>query len=159
MRLVISREYNEDPVFASMAPATWLAARRRTILLFFDRGDEGGIERLAVSRYPVGSFFAAAWNPEQEPDQWRRLTQLIEERDPRRIAIDTSETFALADGLTASERTALEQAVGEGFASRLQSAEALAIRWLETRIPAEMESIPPSAPSPTASSPRAFPAP
>ena len=35
MWVVISREYNEDPVIKTMLPATWLNARRRTILLFF----------------------------------------------------------------------------------------------------------------------------
>ncbi|HSG80035.1 MAG TPA: Xaa-Pro aminopeptidase, partial [Acidimicrobiia bacterium] len=31
--VVAGREYNEDPVLATMLPATWLNARRRTILL------------------------------------------------------------------------------------------------------------------------------
>ena len=35
MWIVISREYNEDPVLRTMLPATWLNARRRTILLFY----------------------------------------------------------------------------------------------------------------------------
>ena len=42
MWVVISREYNEDPVIKTLLPAEWLAARRRTILVFFDR--EEGIE-------------------------------------------------------------------------------------------------------------------
>ena len=58
MWVVISREYNEDPVIKTMLPAEWLAARRRTILVFFDRGNEG-IESLAVSRYDVGSILKA----------------------------------------------------------------------------------------------------
>ena len=36
MWVVISREYNEDPVIKTMLPATWLNARRRTILLFLE---------------------------------------------------------------------------------------------------------------------------
>ncbi|MBT6031316.1 MAG: Xaa-Pro aminopeptidase, partial [Kordiimonadaceae bacterium] len=28
--VIISREYNEDPVLKTMLPATWLSARRRT---------------------------------------------------------------------------------------------------------------------------------
>ncbi|MEX0363473.1 MAG: Xaa-Pro aminopeptidase, partial [Allomuricauda sp.] len=35
MWILISREYNEDPVLKTMLPATWLNARRRTILLFY----------------------------------------------------------------------------------------------------------------------------
>ena len=39
MWVIISREYNEDPVMKTMLPSTWLSARRRTIMVFFDRGD------------------------------------------------------------------------------------------------------------------------
>ena len=35
MWVLISREYNEDPVLKTMLPATWLNARRRTILVFY----------------------------------------------------------------------------------------------------------------------------
>jgi hypothetical protein len=38
MWIIVSREYNDDPVFASMAPVTTYSSRRRTILVFFDRG-------------------------------------------------------------------------------------------------------------------------
>lgn len=34
MWVLISREYNEDPVLKTMLPANWLHARRRTILVF-----------------------------------------------------------------------------------------------------------------------------
>lgn len=36
MWVIISREYNEDPVLKTMLPATWLSARRRTILVFYN---------------------------------------------------------------------------------------------------------------------------
>ena len=35
MWILISREYNEDPVLRTMLPAEGLNARRRTIILFF----------------------------------------------------------------------------------------------------------------------------
>jgi len=137
MWLLIGREYNEDPVLETMLPATWISARRRTILLF-SRGDDGSVERLSVSRYPVGDIFAQAWTPEEEPDQWARLAELVDERDPETIAVNRSETFPLADGLTASEADALEAALGERYAGRLVSGEALAVGWLETRSRAEI---------------------
>jgi hypothetical protein len=37
MWILIAGEYDEDPVAATMLPATWLSARRRTILLFHGR--------------------------------------------------------------------------------------------------------------------------
>ena len=32
--VIITREYNEDPIIKSLLPPTWLNARRRTILVF-----------------------------------------------------------------------------------------------------------------------------
>src|SRR5215471_18124112 len=40
MWLVICREYNEDPVFLSLVSPTVFAARRRTVLVFYDRGEK-----------------------------------------------------------------------------------------------------------------------
>lgn len=134
--IVAAREYNEDPVIRTMLPATWFAARRRTILVFFDRGDR--IERLAVARYAVGRSFEASWDPEVQPDQWERLAELVRERDPERIAVNTSTTFGHADGITHTEHQALLEALGPVLAGRVGSAERLAVGWLETRIPEEM---------------------
>src|SRR3990172_10616972 len=67
MWVIIAREYNEDPVIETMLPATWLAARRRTILVFFDRGEAAGVERLAVARYDVGAAIRGTGNPEGGP--------------------------------------------------------------------------------------------
>ena len=140
MWILIAREYNEDPVVKTMLPATWLSARRRTILVFFDNGDT--VERFAVSRYAVGTLFKAAWNPEQQPDQWARLADLIAERNPNKIALNVSETFALADGLAHSQHQDLIKALGPIQQQKIVSDPALAIGWLERRIPQEMEMYP-----------------
>jgi hypothetical protein len=123
-----------------MAPATWLAARRRTVLFFYDNGTT--VERLAVSRYGVGSFFEGAWDPEKQPSQWKRVAQLIQEKNPKKIAINNSTTFALADGLSQTEGNAFRDALTPEFQKRLVSGERLAIGWLERRIPEEMEVYP-----------------
>ncbi len=138
MWIIVAREYNEDPVIRTMLPATWLAARRRTILVLYDRGESEGVERLAVARYDIGAFFKKAWDKQKQPDQWRRLAEIVRERDPKRIAIDVSPTFALADGLTHTEFEALHKALGSPYTGRLVSGERLAIGWLETRIPEEI---------------------
>ena len=49
MWIIISREYNEDPIIETMLPSTWLAARRRTILIIYDLGPGKGLETLAVA--------------------------------------------------------------------------------------------------------------
>ena len=136
--VIISREYNEDPVIKTFLPATWQSARRRTILMIHDPGADAELETLAIARYDVGRTFEKAWDKELHGDQWRRLADLIEERDPRRIGINVSDTFALADGLSFTEHRLLSEALPQRLRDRMTSAEELAIGWLETRTPDEM---------------------
>ena len=138
MWLVIAREYNEDPVIETMLPATWIAARRRTILLIHNPGGGKPLETLAVARYNVGESFKKAWEPEKQPDQWKQLAELVQQRDPKKIAINRSSHFGLADGLTATEYEALQAALPKKYNQRLVSGEKLAIGWLETRTSSEM---------------------
>ncbi|PKK88568.1 MAG: hypothetical protein CVV62_01890 [Tenericutes bacterium HGW-Tenericutes-7] len=60
MWIVMSREYNEDPVIRSMLPSKWFAARRRTILVFYRDKANNLTERLAVSTYDVGKHIKTA---------------------------------------------------------------------------------------------------
>ena len=137
--ILIAREYNEDPVLKTMLPATWLNARRRTVLMFIDHGDSRGVERMAVARYAVGDLFPGVWNPEEQPDQWQRIADILNEADPARIALNFSEDYALADGLTYTEQRALQDALPRRLRNRIEPAEPLAVGWLETRIDSEME--------------------
>ena len=136
--VLIAREYNEDPIVKTMLPATWLNARRRTVLMFIDQGPELGIARMAVARYPVGDLFPGVWNPEQQPDQYERIAQILDEADPDRIALNYSDIYALADGLTYSEQRDFLQALPLRLRDRVVSSEAVAVGWLETRTAAEM---------------------
>ncbi len=138
MWIIISREYNEDPVIRTFLPSTWQSARRRTVLLIHDPGGEEPLETLAVARYAVGKTFEKAWDKELHGDQWQRLAELVAERDPERIGLNFSETFALADGISHTEYRLFVEALPEGLRSRIVSAEKLAIGWLETRSAEEM---------------------
>ncbi|MGI9204048.1 MAG: M24 family metallopeptidase [Woeseiaceae bacterium] len=139
MWVIVSREYNEDPVIRTFLPSTWQSARRTTILLIFDPGDGQPLETLAVARYGVGETFEAAWDRERDGEQWAHLASLIGERNPRRIGLNYSETFALADGISQTEYGLFHEALPERLHDRVVSAENLAIGWLETRTPDEME--------------------
>ena len=140
MWLVIARELNEDPVYFTLAPEPGGdTARRTTMLLFHDRGEGGGVERLTVSRYPLGGLYEAAWEGGEVDQQWRRLAELVRERNPRRIGIDVSRHWAVADGLSAGLRERLGEALGQELVSRLVPAETLVVRWLETRTETELE--------------------
>lgn len=142
MWIIMSREYNEDPVIKTMLPSTWFSARRHTMLIIFDPGEGKALERLAIARYAVGELFEKAWDKEQQPDQWQALAALIREKNPNTIAVNTSRHFALADGMSSTEYQLLYHALTEEYRSRLVSAEMLAIAWLETRSALEMQYYP-----------------
>lgn len=138
--LVICREYNEDPVIMSMLPATAMSARRRTILVFA-KNEDGTVDRFSVDRYGHGSYFETQWQPEKE-DQWACLARLLKERDPKKIGVNFSRTFAFGDGLSYTETEQLHDALGDDLMARCSSAESLAVGWLETRTQSEMAAYP-----------------
>lgn len=139
MWLVISREYNEDPVMRTMLPSTWLNARRRTILVFYRDKEKNTIEKLAIARYNVGSNIQSAWNKEDQPDQWLALVNMIKEKNPNKIGINTSTYFNIADGLVKTDYDELVTVLPKNYQDKLVSAEKLAIAWIETRTEKEME--------------------
>ena len=144
MWLVICREYNEDPVFYSLVAPTMFAARRRTIYVFFDRGEEKGIERLALGGGSQGGLYTVYRDPEVEnreiygEGQWTLLRKLIEERKPATIAVDISHTHAFADGLSAGEREKLESILPAEYLKRIVRAENLALEYVSIRLPEMM---------------------
>ena len=142
MWVLMSREYNEDPVLKTMLPSTWVSARRHTMLVIYSPGNGQPLERLAVARYAVGSLFKKAWDKEVEPNQWKALKHIIETRNPSKIAINTSDAFALADGMTSTEYNKFTTVLSKELKSRVVSGESLSIGWLETRSELEMQHYP-----------------
>jgi len=136
--LLVAREYFEEPVVATMLDAENMHARRRTILVFHDPGEGKPVERLTVSRYGLGGLFAPTWDPDKQPDQWQAVAELIAAKDPGKIAINSSDLYQFADGMTLSQYDKFMQALPPAMHDRVVSGENLAIRWLETRTPAEM---------------------
>jgi Xaa-Pro aminopeptidase len=164
MWLLISREYNEDPVLKTMLPASWMSARRRTMLVIYDpaaaktatkaaatqKDTNQAVEsttastqqRFAIARYDVGTLFKKAWDPTQQPDQWQALKQLIISKNPQRIGINQSDLFGHADGMTATELAQLKTTLGPALSQKLVSAETLAVRYLESRSALELKHYP-----------------
>ncbi|MGC3946255.1 MAG: M24 family metallopeptidase [Chryseolinea sp.] len=138
MWIIMSREYNEDPVIKTLLPATWHAARRTTMLVMFDPGSGKEMEYWAVARYDVGKMFKRAWDPEHQPDQWAQLATIINERNPKKIGVNKAPYYGHADGLTANDYEQLVKSLAAPLRSRVASAEKLAVSWLETRTEKEM---------------------
>ncbi len=138
MWVIISREYNEDPVIKTMLPATWMASRRTTMLVVYDKGADKGVEYLAVARYDVGKTFKRSWEPEKQPDQWQQLGKIIEERNPKKIGVNKAPSFGHADGISSNDYDELLKVLGKPLQSHVVSAERLAVSWLESRTEREM---------------------
>ena len=161
MWVVPMREYNEDPVFASLVSPTTFAARRRTIYVFFDKcADSRRLRRLtpappassesrSAARHRAGSYDAvrstkavdaAVGGPQAElwgDQQWTVLKDVIEKRNPKVIGIDVSRTFAFSDGLSAGELDGMSAALGSKWTARFKHAEALPLELIATRVPDE----------------------
>ena len=134
--VIVSREYNDDPVFRSMAPLTTYSSRRRTILAFY-RTPAGTVERVSIGRFDYDGLFTVVKTGNDE--QWQGLRAFVEQRNPSVIGVNTSEAWNHADGLTANERDNLVKALGPKYAPRVKSAEMLAVGWLETKLPEETD--------------------
>ncbi|MGH7483936.1 MAG: M24 family metallopeptidase [Longimicrobiales bacterium] len=147
--LVPMREYNEDPVFRALVSPTTLAARRRTIYAFCDRGD-AGIERIAIGGTSQGGLYRVVRDPAAAlgragaelrpaepfgPEQWALLPPIVRACDPERIAVDISHTHNFSDGLSAGEWEQLSAALPEPYRSRIVREELLPLQYLEERLP------------------------
>lgn len=150
MWVVPMREYNEDPVFRALVSPTMFAARRRTIYVFFDRGPELGVERLALGGSSQGGLYSAYRAPIETSQvgvqaelwgaqQWTLLADVIRERDPRAIAVNIAREHNFADGLSAGEWEQMREALGEALVSRVVRQPRLAIDYLALRVPGQIQ--------------------
>ena len=153
MWIIPVREYNEDPVFWSLVSPTTMAARRRTIYVFCDRGPQRGVDRVAIggssqgglyrvvrdANAPVGTAGAQRRPAEPfGPAQWALLPPVVEECDPRTIAVNISAVHAFSDGLSAGEWEALRAALPPKYRARVVRRERLALDYIGERIPEMM---------------------
>jgi Xaa-Pro aminopeptidase len=108
------------------------------MLVVYDPGVGKKLETYAMARYAVGKMFVKAWDADKQPDQWKALTDFIVAKNPKKIGVNKSENFALADGISSMQYDQLLNALPNNFKSRVTSAENVAIGWLETRTESEM---------------------
>jgi len=143
MWIIACNEDNLDPVFETMMPyENWCPITQ--IIVFYDRGQEKGVERLNVSRTDTQGLFqnvwdASAWDTKKKESQWDCLGRIVRERDPKKIGLNEGEVQWVAGGLTSVLKKRLVGAIGPNFAARIQSAEPLATLWCETLLDEEVD--------------------
>jgi hypothetical protein len=133
MWVIITREYNEDPIIKTLLPPTWLNARRRTILVFNYDNKTNQVESAAISRYNFGENIPSIWNKEKTPNQFEALYNYISKKNPNKIGLNYSENFALVDGISKTDFDLFYNNAPEKIQNKVVSAEKLGIRWIETR--------------------------
>lgn len=139
MWIVMGREYNEDPVLPTLFPSRYLSARRCTILChYLDKNGDLETFSLAPADQDLDRFYKPVWSDMTE-SQMECLSKLIKEKQPDRIGLNYSDTFALADGLSHTLYMEFMKSIEPEFKSRIFSAEKLVLGWLETRLDGEIE--------------------
>ncbi len=143
MWIIICNEDNLDPVFKTMVPYNaWCPITQ--IIVFYDSGGGKEVERLNVSRTNMldlhrDAWDVRGWDNQKKESQWDCLARIVKEKDPKRIGINESEVIWAADGLTASLKEKLKTTIGPKYSNRLESAEKLAVLWLETFLEEELD--------------------
>jgi Xaa-Pro aminopeptidase len=139
--VVICRENDNDPLALHVGCEN---AGGTAAFLFIDQG-ELTVHAEALS--PVGEATAlkdvGVMNEvvpfERGADVYALVAKRLAPLDPKRIAVNSSERMAVADGLSATQRAALEKALGPKLRKRLVSSEDLVSEWLSVKLPEEVD--------------------
>jgi Xaa-Pro dipeptidase len=138
MWIVTNEEFHPDPVTAYIAPPLPYQGRR-DFFIFADRGGDK-LDRLALVRYPEEhlKYFFEVLNPPGR-EIGTTLRRIVEERNPKTIALNMGGMRGATDGLTYEAHKFLTETLGQNYASRFVSAAPLIVEYMDTRLPEELE--------------------
>jgi len=137
--LVICRENNNDPLAHHIGGEN---AGGTAAFLFYN--DDSGFHSLAFS--PSGESKAlddldihdSVVSVERNTSALEQAADFIKQKDFQKIAINSSETNSMADGLSYSQRKELESYLGK-YTERLEPSTELVYEWLAVKLPQEVE--------------------
>jgi len=138
MWIVSNEEFHADPVTAYIAPPLPYVGRR-DFFIFADRGGDK-LDRLALVRYSEEhlKYFFEVLNPPGR-DIAATLRRVVEERNPKTIALNMGGTRGATNGLTNDAYKFLMETLGPDYVSRFVSAAPLIVEYMDTRLPEELE--------------------
>ena len=141
MWIVMSREYNLDPILADIGGGI---GGHRNAYIFMDDGTDR-IKRIAIGTHLGDIIQTQIYDkviPYHSPGKEGlkpHLRKVVQEFDPKRIGINTSRTIPMCDGLTVEMKEYLEDSIGKKYSKRLVSAEKLVVYFRVHRIEEEVE--------------------
>ena len=138
MWIVTNDEFHADPITEYIAPPLPYVGRR-DFFIFADRGGDK-LDRLALVRYPEEhlKYFFEILNPPGR-DIAATLRRVVEERNPKTIALNMGGTRGATTGLTQDAFKFLTETLGQDYSSRFVSAAPLIVEYMDTRLPEELE--------------------
>ena len=137
MWIVVSEEFNDDPLLEYVAPARPYAGRR-DIFVFVDAGD-AGLRKVAATGYweeTVARYFESPIDPRRADEV---LRDLYATHQPQVIGLGTGGSRGMTRSLTHDSYQFLAEAMGSEAEARFASAEPLINDYLATRIPEEFD--------------------
>lgn len=138
--VVLARENANDPIASHIGAEN--AGGLAGFLFFVDAG--GNLESLAVSPETESTALAEVTPLDsvraipRGMSTYAAVAEELRARDPARIAVNSS-SRNIADGLSWTQRNALEDALGPVLASRLVTSEDVVIEWLSVKLDREVE--------------------
>ncbi|MGI6090557.1 MAG: M24 family metallopeptidase [Saccharofermentanales bacterium] len=134
--VVLCREYNEDPVFKTLTPSRMKNASRISCFIFILERNHLYKFSLCRPNPSLTTFYEQHYDPANQ-NQWDAIRDVLAKYSKGIIAINVSDDYALADGLSSSLYKKLLSTVPPK--TKIISSEQLVIRWLETRSKLELE--------------------
>jgi Xaa-Pro aminopeptidase len=137
MWIVVNEEFHSDPVTEHIVPPIPIVGRR-DLFVFIDRG--GKLERYAIVRYLEERLknHYTMMNPPRDQIA-ATIRKLVDERNPKTIALNFGGTRGQQTGLTHDGYLFLAQALGPENEKKFVSSANLLTDYFATRLPEELD--------------------
>jgi len=136
MWIVVNEEFHSDPVTEHIVPPIPIVGRR-DVFIFIDRG--GRIERIAMVRYDEERLKNHYRMVMPARDKFgEELRKIVDERNPKTIALNMGGTRGQQSGLTHDGYRFLVDALGSENEKKFVSAASFLTEFFDTRLPEEL---------------------
>ncbi len=136
MWIHVTRAGDQDPMFREFGTTSGY-------LIFTDLvdrieravfGGAGAVSDIDVRGSREVSRAFNGYSNKLDPDVWDEITEFVAERDPKTIAVNTSDWLAIADGISHSQYVRLGKILGPKYSKRIISAEKVITDFRSRRI-------------------------